>query len=90
VPISIDVSPPVTLFGNQTREIYAGGAIVTQGAYYGISISVNSAPNAGDVTLLSTSVDDGGGSARLRYEVRNNRSTASEYRRTSVLITPPL
>jgi hypothetical protein len=90
VPISLNESLPVMLAGNETREIRAGGAIVLRGVYNGISISV--APNigAGDVTLLSTSVTDGGGNPGLRYQVRNNRPTASEFVRTSVVIRPPL
>jgi hypothetical protein len=72
------------LAGNETREINASGVIVLRGIYNGISISV--APNiaAGDVTLLSVSVTDGGGNPGLRYQVRNNRSTPSTFVRTSV------
>jgi hypothetical protein len=90
MPISINESLPVMLAGNQTREIRAGGAIVLRGVYYGVSIAVRPVPGSGDVTLLSTSVDDGGGNPGLRYEVRNNRSTPSEYVRTSVVIHEPL
>jgi hypothetical protein len=90
VPISISESLPVMLAANQTREIYAGGSFVIRGIYEGVSLSVRPAPDSGDVTLLSISVDDGGGTPRLRYEVRNNRPTASEFVRTSVVIRPPL
>ena len=90
MPISLNESLPVMLAANQTREIFAGGALVTRGIYEGISISVRAAPGSGDVTLLSTSVTDRGGNPGLRYQVRNNRPTASEYVRTSVVIRPPL
>ena len=90
MPISINESLPVVLAANQTREIVASGAFVIRGIYEGISLSVMPVPNSGDVTLLSTSVEDGGGNPRLRYEVRNNRSTPSEFIRTTVVIRPPL
>lgn len=55
--------------------------------YVGICIAPRPVPGTGDVTLLRTAVDDGGGNQRLRYVVRNNRTTPSEFRRVSIHIT---
>jgi hypothetical protein len=83
---TITQSLPVMLAGNQTREITIGGAIVFPGRFGGISLSTQSAPGSGDVTLVSTSVWDGGGNATRRYVVKNNRPTPSEFIRTMIEI----
>src|SRR5215204_2249770 len=73
-----------------TREITVGQTPNVQGisflTYVGICIAPRVVPGACDVTLLRTAVDDGGGNARLRYVVRNNKTTPSEFKRVSIHI----
>jgi hypothetical protein len=102
MPIYVVKSGTVMLAGNPgavgpvgnpqdvTREILVAQTpgVVTNipGVFVGITIATAAAPGSGDVTLLRTSASDGGGSQKQFYVVRNNRTTPSEFQRTSVHI----
>jgi hypothetical protein len=93
MPIFTVQSNPVMLAGNQTRDIIVGFSTpFAIGIFVGICIATQAAPGSGDVSILSISANDGGGSPQLRYTVRNNRPTASEFVRTSLVanaLPPP-
>jgi hypothetical protein len=102
MPIYVVQSSPVMLAGNpgaagpvgnpldQTREIAVGQTpnvpTVGIGFFTGICIATSATPGSGDVTLVRTSVSDGGGNPQLRYVVRNNKQTASEFTRMSLVV----
>jgi hypothetical protein len=81
---------PVGNPADVTREFIVGPTPKVPGIGFATFVEICIAPPAVvgscDVTLLRTSVSDGGGNPQLRYLVRNNRQTASEFRRISLVV----